>query len=869
MKSKWSVLIVLLVVISMMVAACDTAAPEVVEKVVEKEVTVVVEGESEIVEVEKVVTEVVEVEVEKEVLVEKLVERTWPPIGAWPDTVVVVEEPSADAAVSRMESGEIDIYAYQVNDPEVLATVQASDTLNYYESFGSYNELTFNPYGPEFNDGKLNPFAVPAVREAMNWLVDRNYIVQEILGGMGVPRLTVFNTASTDFALTAATIRALEAEYAYDKERAQAAIGAEMEALGATLVDGKWNYNGAPVEIKVLIRTEDERKEIGDYVSTQLEDIGFTVIRDYKTSAEASPIWIQGDPSEGGFHIYTGGWVTTQVPRTLADNFAVFYTDMGLPYPLWQVYENDPAFYEVADRLNNSDFGSLDERTALLEEALTLSLKDSQRIFLYDASSFTPYVEGVSVAADLYAGVSGASLWAQTVRREGLMGGTITIAMPSILPEPWNPLAGSNWIYDMMLVRGTGDQGLQPDPYTGLVHPQRIERAEVTIEEGLPVVSSMDWVTLDFAPEIVVPDDAWADWDAEEGRFLTAAEVYTETQTVARKSTVYYPADLYTDVMWHDGSPFSVADIVMGMILTFDRSKEASPYYDEGSVPDYESFMSSFRGVKIVSTDPLVIETYSNLYQLDAEMSVSDWWPYYAQGQGAWHTLALGLFGEADNKMAFSADKATANNVEWTGYVTGPTVQSMAEILGEVVTSGEVPYAAALGEFLAADEAATRYANLQSFYERFGHLWVGTGPLYIERAYPVEKTVTLQRNPFYADESTKWDRFAEAPIAVVDVEGETSVSIGAEAVYDVYVTLNDEPYASADLVSVQYLLFDATGALAAQGEAEMVEEGLYSVTLTPAVTGALEEGSNRLEIVVVSNLVALPTFESLEFVTTP
>jgi peptide/nickel transport system substrate-binding protein len=869
MKSKWSILIGLLVIISMLASACATATPEVVEKVVEKQVTVVVEKAGETVEkeVEKVVTQVVEKEVEKEVIVEKIVERTWPPIGAWPDTVVVVEEPSADAAVSRMEAGEIDIYAYQVSQAEVAAKVEASDKLDYYTSFGSYNELTFNPV--EFTNGKLNPFTVPAVREAMNWLIDRNYIGQEIMGGMGVARWTAFNTASADFATMAPSIRAIEAKYAYDKEAAQAAIATEMEALGATLVNGKWNHNGAPVELIVLIRTEDDRKAIGDYVASQLEDIGFTVTRDYKTSAEASPIWLRGTPSDGGFHIYTGGWVTTQVPRSLADNFAFFYTNLGMGVPLWMAYENTPEFYAIADRLNNSDFTSLAERSAMLDEALWLAMEDSVRIWLVDRRSITPYVKGVSVAADLYAGVAGANLWAQTIRREGLMGGTITVAMPSMLPEPWNPIAGSNWVYDMMLIRGTGDAGLQPDPYTGLVLPQRVERAEVVIKEGLPVVSSLDWVTLEFAPEIVVPDDAWADWDAETGTFLTAAEVYTETQTVARKSTVYYPADMYTDVMWHDGSPLSIGDFVMGMILTFDRAKEASPYFDASAVPDFESFMSSFRGVKIVSTNPLVIETYSNFYQLDAELSVTDWWPYYAQGQGAWHTLALGLLCEADGQIAFSADKAAEKGVEWTGYVTGPAVEAMVKKLDQVGGASILPYAETLGKFVPQAERNLRAKNLDSFYDRFGHLWVGTGPLYLERAYPVEKTATLQRNPYYADESTKWDRFSEAALAVVDVEGATSVSIGTAAVYDVFVTFNDEPYASADLKSVQYLLFNATGELAAQGDAVMVEEGVYTVTLTAGVTGALTEGSNRLEIVVVSSLVALPTFESIEFVTTP
>jgi hypothetical protein len=53
-------------------------------------------------------------------------------------------------------------------------------------SSGSYNELSFNPTGPVWEStGKLNPFAVARVREAMNYLIDRNFIVQEIYGGLG------------------------------------------------------------------------------------------------------------------------------------------------------------------------------------------------------------------------------------------------------------------------------------------------------------------------------------------------------------------------------------------------------------------------------------------------------------------------------------------------------------------------------------------------------------------------------------------------------------------------------------------------------------------------------------------------------------
>jgi len=296
---RYTLLVVgLLVIASMVLSACQQGT---------QVVTVEVPGE-EVVKTE-VVVETVEVVVTPE---PTRVDRN----GAWVDTIVVVEEPSADAAVTRLQNKDIDLYAFTVSNAEVAAKVAASPELKSERSFGSYNELTFNPAGPIFEGtGKLNPFAVPAVREAMNWLIDRDYIVQEIMKGLGVPRYTPFNVASSDYARLAEVVRKVELKYAYDKEKAQQVISAEMEKLGATLVDGKWQYNGEPVEIIVLIRVEDERRQVGDYVANQLEDIGFTVTRDYKTSAEASPIWIRGNPNDGLWHVYTGGWITTGTGR--------------------------------------------------------------------------------------------------------------------------------------------------------------------------------------------------------------------------------------------------------------------------------------------------------------------------------------------------------------------------------------------------------------------------------------------------------------------------------------------------------------------------------------------------------------------------
>ncbi len=211
--------------------------------------------------------------------------------GPWVDEVIVVEEPDASAALSRLEAGDIDVYAYTVSMPDLFQKVQENPNLNYQVSFGSYNELTFNPVGPEFPaTGKLNPFAVPRIREAMNILIDREYISNEIYGGMAVAKFFPITASFPDYARYADTVRVLELRYAHDPVKADAIIAEEMVKLGAERVGGKWYYKGEPVEIIILIRVEDERREIGDYIGNLLADIGFEVVLDYRTSAEATPI---------------------------------------------------------------------------------------------------------------------------------------------------------------------------------------------------------------------------------------------------------------------------------------------------------------------------------------------------------------------------------------------------------------------------------------------------------------------------------------------------------------------------------------------------------------------------------------------------
>ncbi|NPA07197.1 MAG: ABC transporter substrate-binding protein, partial [Chloroflexi bacterium] len=352
-------------------------------------------------------------------------------------------------------------------------------------------------------------------------------------------------------------------------------------------------------------------------------------------------------------------------------------------------------------------------------------------------------------------------------------------------------------------------------------------------------------------------------------KFVTLADL-GETRTAKLKSVVYYPEDLFDKVKWHDGSQFDMADIIMGLILTFDRAKEASPIYDESYKDSFAAFMKVFKGVRIVSEDPLVIEWYTDAYNLDAELNVNTLWPQYGYGEGAWHTIAVGMLAEANQELAFTQDKADALEVEWMNYVAGPSLEILAKYLDQALNETYIPYEPTLGQYITKDEAAQRYQNLKAWYEDKGHFWVGTGPFYLDQVFPLEKTVILKRFEDYPDPADKWLGFGEPKLATVTMEGPARVSkASGEAVFDVYVTYKDEPYPADEIMGVKWLLFDATGQVVAEGDAELVEDGHYQVVLGADVLDKLTVGANRMEVAVTSKLVSIPALGSVEFLVLP
>lgn len=911
--------------------------------------------------------------------------------GGWLDEIVF-SVVAGDSAITQLQAGAIDIYANSLASADLPAIKEAG--LKYSNQNGLYYDLMFNPAA--FTDEtKLNPYSNRKIREAMNWLVDRNKINQDVYAGGGLAKFFPIQTNGPDYADLADVARGLESKYAYNLDKAKEVVTAEMEGMGATLVDGKWSYKGQPVTLIFLIRPDSDgtRKLIGDYFASQLESIGFTVDRQYKKSSEAAPIWLGSDPKEGQWHLYTAAWSSNQIDRDEKHMFQQMYlntsTQGSQPF-LSNV--SDEEFQKLADDLANSNFPDLATRREMMVKAMSLALEDSLQVWLIDGKNYAPFVQGVDVTYDLAAGVEGAQIWPYTLRFSGKEGGQLKWATQGMFGDPWNPVAGSNWAYDQGAIRGTRSGAVMFDPHTGLIHPLRMEKAEVIAEKGLPIGKTMDWVDLKFEDKVMIPDDAMVDWDAEKQVFITAKEIapmiaeakaakeaydklsgevdpkqkekvtelvgkltltgitadaikavvadaaaslkelgggdapevdsaaldelvlalnaeataeqpaMTDEEKVAAieefvsgyamvpaldadtvslagrdyttakvKTLVYYPANLFEIVKWHDGSNLSVADFMMGMIMNFDRAKAKSAIYDpDQAVPGFESFLSSFKGFKIASTQPLVVEVYSNVYAQDAELNITTLWPgptIYQYGEAGWHQIAISNLAEENNELAYSREKADIKKVESTNYIGGPSLEILAKYLDKAETEGYVPYAATLGQYITADEAKARYANLKKFYTDHGHFWLGTGPYFLDKVFLTEQSVVLKNNPDFPDAADRWAIFGEPKIASVLLDGAGQVKIGAEATFDVSVTFKDQPYPSAEIKGVKYLVYNAKNEVVSVGEATLVSDGQYKIVIPADVTSKLEAGANRIEVAVVPLPVNIPTFVSFDFVT--
>jgi len=110
--------------------------------------------------------------------------------GGWLDEIAysVVD---AQSATTQIGAGAVDLFSYGLA-ADKLAEIKAAN-LCYTQSYGTYYSIISNP--AVFTDTtRLNPFSNNKIREAFNWMIDRNYINQEVFAGGALPKFLPLTT---------------------------------------------------------------------------------------------------------------------------------------------------------------------------------------------------------------------------------------------------------------------------------------------------------------------------------------------------------------------------------------------------------------------------------------------------------------------------------------------------------------------------------------------------------------------------------------------------------------------------------------------------------------------------------------------------
>jgi len=753
------------------------------------------------------------------------------PYGPFPDRVIIFLQADETQVVPMIEKGEMTAWLYYLRLSENIQKAEESAEVDLIKTYGGANELLINPLE---TTGGFNPFTIREVREALNWLIDRNYIVNEIFKGRAVPRWTIFRAVSPDYSRIVDYAKILEAKYAYNFDKAKSQIFEALAKAGAEYKDGKWYYEGEPITINFLIRPEDERKDFGDYIANQLEKIGFTVNRLYKRSRDAFLLWGSYEPSKRGeWHIYTAGWAFTGI--TAYDDSDPWFLYSPDNAPIFEEYRGLPLLREALDKLNNAEYKSMEERIELLKRICELSLEDSVHVWIVDQIQPVPASSKLGdKVIDLYGG--GQSFWyLRTLRYKTGAGGDIKLGNRAMFIEGFNPIAGFSWLYDVYVYYLVADAGVFPHPHTGLYIPIR---TSFTVETAGP------------DGKLDVPSDALK-YDLTSEKFKPVGPGVNATSKVTFKITWG---------KWHHGQPITKADILYGIAETFKVTVETSPLYDPvAASPGRTIFVKTFKGLRFVSDD--TVEVYLDYWHVDKSYiaSTASVWT-----DTPWELLVLANKAVLDKKVAWSVDMADEWGVDQLDFTKGSSLNILSEILATIQENYIPPE---LEGFVDASEAAARWSALKSFYKTRGHFWVSNGPYVFASADTTALQVTLEAFREYPFKADKWDTMLTVKIPNVRVtDAPEKVVSGLAAGFSLRSEVAGQPY---DKASVKYLLTDASGNLVASGIARAYGGGVFKIELTGEDTSKLAAGVYSLKLIAVGEEAALPYLTEYTFTVTP
>lgn len=757
--------------------------------------------------------------------------------GAYADGIEFIHYLDESVAVREVQSGNLHAYFWRI-PLEMAAQLRGDPNVRIHKTPGGILSLLLNPAPAP--DGGLNPFSIRAVRCAVNGLIDRGYIVNEILKGYGVPMVSPIGPFDPDYPIIADDLESLG--ISYDPGSAERKISEAMELAGARKIDGKWAFNGERIVLKFFIRSDDPiRKAIGETLAFELERVGFLVDRIFGDLVKAYDLVYGSDPRDQRWHLYTEGWGRSGFSEydnvILSQMYSPWYGYMpGFGEPGYWNYRNE-TLDEITKRITMGNFTSKGEREELFRRATLLGIGESVRIFL--ASTIDPYVTNKmaeGVVEDFGAGITGR--WTLVnVRLRGEPGGIVRIGMKQIYQASWNPIGGLNDVYSRMIWQAIADPDMWTHPHTG---------------KPLPVRATWEVETAGPGGKLSVPPDAVV-WDPISEAWKPVGE---GAKAISKASFRLEYGN------WHHGIAMGRADLLYWLYFLFEwgtNEGPGDPTFDPEYTPRAEPFVRTLKGVRFLEEER--VEVYVDYWYFDEDQIAS-----YASlwASTPWEIGAAMEKLVVERKAAFSKSASKARGVGWLSLVIKSDAELMKGALEELRSSREVPKP--LRGYVSQDEALKRYDAAIGWIERHGHSVISNGPFYLDYYNPEARTISIRafKDPGYPIPLGRWKGFEALRAAeIAGVDAPSILVKGGEAIVRIRVTIGGEPSSEA---SVAYRIMNPRGITVSKGLAKPTEmPGIFEIRLSGGETLALEPGSYALRISAIAREAIKPSIFETAF----
>ncbi len=316
---------------------------------------------------------------------------------------------NAQTALLAVAKGDYAFYWYETPYNQLQSVVQQyGDSVSLIKSIAVWWALDLNLVGdPETGlvnstgTWKFNPFALPGVRYAMNWLINRNYIQTNILQGSGAPMFGPEVSGQVDAASAINTVaQALGMTAQGDEQYALKLINDSMKAAAAklkekgfnlTYKDGKWLFQGKPIKVTIIGRVEDQRLDEAKYLNQILQKAGFETWLNGWTRTQANDVVYGGDPTTLQWSIYTEGWVSSGIQPVTSIAWDYWFFDYYVD-PNWgTAYHNPKTVADLVNAVANGDVNKFIQELGLKYYNTPDKLKPLMDWTGYDLAMILPF----------------------------------------------------------------------------------------------------------------------------------------------------------------------------------------------------------------------------------------------------------------------------------------------------------------------------------------------------------------------------------------------------------------------------------------------------------------------------------------------